>query len=92
MHFFYLLDLGPVCELPSLCATYCQVALESAFYMPAAMCQAAQNMVCCACADLCAALRQVLKELGMQLHPVEETFADMARTLIALGIAKPVKA
>ena len=42
--------------------------------------------------DLCAALWQVLKELGMQLHPAEETFADMARTLIALGIAKPVKA
>ncbi|KAK9842312.1 hypothetical protein WJX81_005982 [Elliptochloris bilobata] len=34
---------------------------------------------------------KVLKELGMQLHPVEETFVDMARTLIALGIAKPVK-
>ena len=42
--------------------------------------------------DLSAALRQVLKELGMQLHPAEETFVDMARTLIALGIAKPVKA
>ena len=42
--------------------------------------------------DLSAALCQVLKELGMQLHPAEETFVDMARTLIALGIAKPAKA
>jgi len=37
-------------------------------------------------------LRQVLKELGLQLHPPHETFVDMARTLITLGIAKPVKA
>ncbi len=35
---------------------------------------------------------QVQKELGLQLHPPHETFVDMARTLIALGIAKPVKA
>lgn len=37
-------------------------------------------------------LRQVQKELGLALHPPRETFVDMARTLIALGIAKPVKA
>ena len=37
-------------------------------------------------------LRQMTQDLGMQLHAVEETFVDMARTLMALGIARPVKA
>ncbi len=28
-------------------------------------------------------------QLGLQLTPLRETFVDMARTLVALGIAKP---
>ena len=36
--------------------------------------------------------QQVLKELGMQMHAIEETFVDMARTLFTLGIARPVMA
>ena len=28
-------------------------------------------------------------QLGLQLTPLRETFVDMARTMVALGIAKP---
>jgi hypothetical protein len=31
------------------------------------------------------------KELGLQLTPLKQTFCDMARTLIQLGIAEPKK-
>ena len=43
-------------------------------------------------ADLFAVPQQVQKELGMQMHAIEETFVDMARTLFTLGIARPVMA
>ena len=33
---------------------------------------------------------QITKELGMKLTPIEETWTDMATTMIALGVAKPV--
>ena len=33
---------------------------------------------------------QVHKELGLQLHPIEETYIDFATTLIQQGVAKPV--
>ena len=33
---------------------------------------------------------QITKELGMTLTPIEETWVDMATTMIALGVAKPV--
>lgn len=32
---------------------------------------------------------QVQKELGLAFHPIEETYADMAATLIQKGILKP---
>ena len=33
---------------------------------------------------------QVEKELGLRMHPLKETYVDMATTLIQRGIAKPV--
>ena len=50
------------------------------------------QMCCVLSASMMAVLRQVTNELGMQLHSIEETFIDMARTLIAAGIAKPIEA
>lgn len=35
---------------------------------------------------------QAQRELGLHLTPIELTLADMARTLIQLGIAKPAPA
>ncbi len=35
-------------------------------------------------------LLQVQKELGLQIHPWQESIIDMATTLIQRGIAKPV--
>lgn len=37
-------------------------------------------------------LMQVQKELGLQIHPWQESIIDMATTLIQRGIAKPVSA
>jgi hypothetical protein len=33
---------------------------------------------------------QAEKELGLQMHPLHETYIDMVTTLIQRGIAKPV--
>ena len=38
----------------------------------------------------CHVLLQVHKELGMTLTPIEETYIDMATTMIAVGVAKPM--
>ena len=35
---------------------------------------------------------QVQEELGLQIHPWQESIVDMATTLIQRGIAKPVSA
>ena len=37
-------------------------------------------------------LIQVQKQLGLQIHPWQESIIDMATTLIQRGIAKPVSA
>ena len=49
--------------------------------MPRAICSLISNI-----------LIQVQKELGLQIHPWQESIIDMATTLIQRGIAKPVSA
>lgn len=44
----------------------------------------------CLMLKICWAWVQVEKELGLRMHPLKETYIDMATTLIQRGIAKPV--
>lgn len=43
-------------------------------------------------AECCCPSWQVQKELGLVFHPIEETYIDMAVTLIQKGILKPKSA
>ena len=44
------------------------------------------------CSMIIDTLTQVQKELGLQIHPWQESIIDMATTLIQQGIAQPVSA
>ena len=80
MHADFIWPLACVMQ-PSLCLQNCLVCQKNV-RMPAPGALRIFNL-------RCHVLLQIQQELGMTLMPIEQTYIDMATTMIAVGAAKP---